>query len=173
MRSGGGRCLKPAGDAHYRPTGERPGAHLVEHADHVFKVPNVQVGGDRGQTTRPQRIDQTPPERRKVATIAFAAAARGAKVTGLDLTQRMVDLARERTGASGVPVHFLVGDMSALPFPDGVFDVVTTGYGIRNVPEIPPAVREIARVLRPGGLLLSLDFNRPQNALVRGVYLGT
>ena len=69
MRSGGGRCLKPAGDAHYRPTGERPGAHLVEHADHVFKVPNVQVGGDRGQTTRPQRIDQTPPERRKVATI--------------------------------------------------------------------------------------------------------
>ena len=66
--------------------------------------------------------------------IAFAAAARGAKVTGLDLTQRMVDLARERKGASGVPVHFLVGDMSALPFPDGAFDVVTTGYGIRNVP---------------------------------------
>jgi ubiquinone/menaquinone biosynthesis methyltransferase len=104
--------------------------------------------------------------------IAFAAAARGAKVTGLDLTQRMVDLARERNGASGVPVHFLVGDMSALPFPDGAFDVVTTGYGIRNVPEIPPAVREIARVLRPGGLLLSLDFNRPQNPFVRGVYLG-
>ena len=104
--------------------------------------------------------------------IAFAAAARGAKVTGLDLTQRMVDLARERNGACGVPVHFLVGDMSALPFPDGAFDVVTTGYGIRNVPEIPPAVREIARVLRPGGLLLSLDFNRPQNPFVRGVYLG-
>ena len=59
----------------------------------------------------------------------------------IDLTQRMVDLARERNGARGVPVHFLVGDMSALPFPDGAFDVVTTGYGIRNVPEIPPAVR--------------------------------
>ena len=62
MRSGGCRCLKPAGDAHYRPTGERPGAHLVEHADHVFDVPNVQVGGDRGQISRPQRIAQTRPQ---------------------------------------------------------------------------------------------------------------
>jgi hypothetical protein len=53
---------KTAGDAHYRPTGQRPGAHLVEQADHVFDVPNVQVGGDRGQMTRPQRIAQTRPQ---------------------------------------------------------------------------------------------------------------
>jgi ubiquinone/menaquinone biosynthesis methyltransferase len=103
--------------------------------------------------------------------IAFAAARRGGAVIGLDVTQRMVELARGRSLATGVHVGFLVGDMAALPFPDGAFDVVTTGYGIRNVPEIAPAVREIGRVLRPGGLLLSLDFNRPQNALVRGVYL--
>ena len=60
----------------------------------------------------------------------------------------------------------------ALPFADASFDLVTTGYGIRNVPVIDLAIAEIARVLRPGGTLLSLDFNRPVNALVRGVYLG-
>ena len=59
----------------------------------------------------------------------------------------------------------------ALPFPAASFDLITTGYGIRNVPRIEPAISEIRRVLRPGGLLLSLDFNRPSNALVRGVYL--
>ena len=51
------------------------------------------------------------------------------------------------------------------------FDVVTTGYGIRNVPDIAGAIAEMRRVLKPGGTLLSLDFNRPLNPLVRGVYL--
>ena len=62
--------------------------------------------------------------------------------------------------------------MMALPFPDAAFDLVTTGYGIRNVPAIEPAIAEIRRVLRPGGLLLSLDFDRPANPAVRAVYLG-
>lgn len=66
---------------------------------------------------------------------------------------------------------FLVADMMALPFADGSFDLVTTGYGIRNVPELAPALREAARVLRPGGAFLSLDFNRPDGAPVRAVYL--
>src|SRR5258706_8092873 len=62
--------------------------------------------------------------------------------------------------------------MMALPLPDATFDLVTTGYGIRNVPAIEPAIAEIRRVLRPGGLLLSLDFDRPSSPLVRAVYLG-
>lgn len=98
--------------------------------------------------------------------IAFEAARAGARVVGLDITERMVRLAREKDR-----VFFLVGDIMALPFPDASFDVITTGYGIRNVPELRPALREIARVLKPGGTLLSLDFNRPENAGVRWVYL--
>src|SRR5688572_12621805 len=58
--------------------------------------------------------------------IAFALAARGARVVGLDITYRMIELAREKKGA--VPL-FLVGDMLALPFPAATFDLVTTGYG--------------------------------------------
>jgi demethylmenaquinone methyltransferase/2-methoxy-6-polyprenyl-1,4-benzoquinol methylase len=61
--------------------------------------------------------------------------------------------------------------MLELPFESARFDVVTTGYGLRNVPDLPAAIAEIHRVLVPGGRLLSLDFNRPENAVVRGASL--
>lgn len=104
--------------------------------------------------------------------IALALSSRGATVTGLDITHRMVHLARRRDAASAVHSRFVVGDMMALPFADQEFHVVTTGYGLRNAPELSPAIRELHRVLKSGGVLLSLDFDRPQNALVRAVYLG-
>ena len=129
--------------------------------------------------------------------IAFALAARGARVVGLDITFRMIELAREKvahgsdkmTHGSDKVAHgskpcdrspepaapqtpgFLVGDMLALPFPTGSFDIVTTGYGLRNVPDLAAAIDEIHRVLTPGGQLLSLDFNRPSNRVVRSAYL--
>jgi demethylmenaquinone methyltransferase/2-methoxy-6-polyprenyl-1,4-benzoquinol methylase len=68
-------------------------------------------------------------------------------------------------------VALLTGDMLALPFRDATFDVVTTGYGLRNVPDLDRSLAEIRRVLAPGGRLLSLDFNRPSNPIVRAAYL--
>jgi len=103
--------------------------------------------------------------------IAFDLARRGARVTGLDLSHRMLNLARRKPDRR-LTSRFVQGDMTTLPFPSASFDLVTTGYGIRNVPRIEPAIDEIARVLRPGGLFLSLDFDRPANALVRTLYLG-
>lgn len=106
--------------------------------------------------------------------IAFGLAGRGARVVGLDITHRMLQLAIEKIekqGARPSKTALVAGDMMALPFPDNRFDVVTTGYGIRNVPDIVTAIAEMRRVLRPGGLLLSLDFNRPSNPVVRGAYL--
>jgi ubiquinone/menaquinone biosynthesis methyltransferase len=116
--------------------------------------------------------------------IACLAAGRGARVTGLDVTPRMIDLARRKAtrrfaigGAEAPPPQlpfrspsFVVGDMMALPFPDQSVDVVTTGYGLRNVPVIGDAIAEIRRVLRPGGRLVSLDFNRPLSPPVRLAY---
>lgn len=106
--------------------------------------------------------------------LAFALAAHGASVAALDVTHRMLQLARVRAAAfnTGRPPTWVTGDMCALPFPDAHFDIVTTGYGLRNVPDLQLAIDEIYRVLRPGGTLVSLDFNRPENALVRSVYLG-
>lgn len=62
--------------------------------------------------------------------------------------------------------------MTRLPFADASFAVVTAGYGLRNVPVLGAAVSEIARVLKPGGIFVSLDFNKPESRLMRAVYLG-
>jgi demethylmenaquinone methyltransferase/2-methoxy-6-polyprenyl-1,4-benzoquinol methylase len=108
--------------------------------------------------------------------IAFLASRRGASVVGLDITPTMVDLARVKgvrakaDGALRTP-SFTVGDMMALPFAASSADVVTTGYGLRNVPELDVAIDEIVRVLKPGGLLLSLDFNRPRIAVIQRAFL--
>ena len=115
--------------------------------------------------------------------IAFAVAADGARAVGLDITHRMLQLAHLRQGYGGQArlrdgsakarsaVSFIGGDMTSLPFRSASFDLVTTGYGLRNVPDLDAAIDEIARVLRPGGRLLSLDFNRPESAVIRAAYL--
>jgi demethylmenaquinone methyltransferase/2-methoxy-6-polyprenyl-1,4-benzoquinol methylase len=99
--------------------------------------------------------------------IASGLAARGARVVALDITRRMIELARQK----GVAAALVQGDMLALPFSGASFDLVTTGYGLRNVPDLSSAIEEIRRVLAPGGHVLSLDFNRPANAIVRAAYL--
>jgi demethylmenaquinone methyltransferase/2-methoxy-6-polyprenyl-1,4-benzoquinol methylase len=101
--------------------------------------------------------------------IAMLVRERGADVVGLDVTHRMLQLARAKT--QGNPLRLVTGDMMALPFASATFDLVTTGYGLRNVPALAPAVEEVARVLKPGGRMLSLDFNRPANPVVRAAYL--
>jgi ubiquinone/menaquinone biosynthesis methyltransferase len=102
--------------------------------------------------------------------IAFRLAAPGARVCGLDITPRMLQLARDKPSPGAC--SWTTGDMTALPFADATFDIVTTGYGLRNVPDLDAAVAEITRVLRPGGRFASLDFNRPESPIVRAAYLG-
>lgn len=101
--------------------------------------------------------------------IAFAGARRGAAAVGLDITPAMIDLARAKPEASRV--SWLVGDMAALPVASQSFDLVTTGYGLRNTADLGAALADIHRVLRPGGRLCALDFDRPERAPVRAVYL--
>jgi ubiquinone/menaquinone biosynthesis C-methylase UbiE len=89
---------------------------------------------------------------------------------------RMIELAVAKAGrehlAGVTPLpRFAVADMMALPLATASVDIVTTGYGLRNVPRLEDAVDEIIRVLRPGGRLVSLDFNRPRHALIRWPYL--
>jgi demethylmenaquinone methyltransferase / 2-methoxy-6-polyprenyl-1,4-benzoquinol methylase len=110
--------------------------------------------------------------------ILFLAAATARVAVGLDVTFRMLQLAAAkqkaalvRRSADGAKATLVTGDMLALPFPSGHFSVVTTGYGLRNVPDLAQAIDEIARVLAPGGRLLSLDFNRPAQPLLRAAYL--
>src|ERR1700722_1029315 len=85
----------------------------------------------------------------------------------VDITEEMVRLAR----ASGVD-EAVCGDATALPFTDGSFDCVFIGYGLRNFPNLKTALAEIARVTRPGGMMVSLDFFLPPNPVFRELYLG-
>jgi len=101
--------------------------------------------------------------------ILFRAARRARTAVGLDLTLRMLQLAARKAGRAQATL--VAGDMLALPFPAAHFTVVTIGYGLRNVPDLTLAIDEIARVLAPGGRLVSLDFNRPAQPLLRGAYL--
>jgi demethylmenaquinone methyltransferase/2-methoxy-6-polyprenyl-1,4-benzoquinol methylase len=101
--------------------------------------------------------------------LAVLAARRGARVVGLDVTPVMLQLAREKPAGAGV--SWIAGDMCALPVRGAQFDVATTGYGLRNVPDLARAIREIHDALGPAGTLCSLDFNRPAWFPLRAVYL--
>ena len=100
----------------------------------------------------------------------IARAVRGARVTGLDASPGMIDAASRRaTGEHLAQVAFRVGDMAQIDAPTASADLVTAGYGFRNVPDHRAALREAARVLKPGGRLLTLDFYRPENPVWRAL----
>jgi len=101
--------------------------------------------------------------------IAVRLQAAGASVVGLDLTHRMLRLAAHKPGLEGM--RWVCGDMLALPVPAATQHVVTAGYGLRNVPDLRQSLREIRRVLVPGGRFLSLDFTLPRQPVVRKAYL--
>lgn len=91
----------------------------------------------------------------------------GAYVVGVDLSLGM--LAVGRRNRPHVPL--VAGDALALPFPDDTFDAVTTSFVIRNVANTPAALRELARVTKPGGRLVICEFSHPTNGAFRTVYL--
>ncbi len=144
---------------------------IAERYDLITRL--LSYGQDRRWKARLVALSGARPGMRALdlacgtGDIAFALAGRGARVVGLDITHRMVQLA----GAKSNAARFVTGDMLALPFARESFDVITTGYGLRNVPDLPLAIAEMRRVLKRDGVLLSLDFNRPSNPVVRGVYL--
>lgn len=91
----------------------------------------------------------------------------GAFVVGVDISLGMLGVGR-RTRPD---VHLVAGDALALPFADNTFDAVTTSFVIRNVANTPAALRELARVTKPGGRLVICEFSHPTNAMFRRVYL--
>ncbi len=84
------------------------------------------------------------------------------RVVGLDFSEEMLAVAREKSGRNQLWVDFVHGDLLQLPFADGEFDACTVGFGIRNVPDIERAFAEMGRVCRPGGRVVCLEITRPQ-----------
>jgi demethylmenaquinone methyltransferase/2-methoxy-6-polyprenyl-1,4-benzoquinol methylase len=87
----------------------------------------------------------------------------GGRVAGSDFCAPMIKAGLNTLQAdSHAPIRMTVGNTETLPFATGVFDVVTVGFGIRNVESISAALREMARVAKPGGKIVVLEFTRPE-----------
>jgi len=93
--------------------------------------------------------------------LAIEAERRGGRVVGLDFSGRMLERARRKSGT----IEWVQGDALALPFADGEFDAVTVGFGVRNLEDLERGLRELGRVLRPGGRIAVLEITRPRGLL--------
>jgi len=92
---------------------------------------------------------------------------------GLDPAEKMLDIAKEKTEELGLSdkIEYICGDALSLPFEESSFDVVTIAFGIRNVTDVDRALKEMKRVLKPGGQILILEFSLPTNGFLRWCYL--
>ena len=93
-------------------------------------------------------------------------------ITGIDLSQGMLDEARRKVKEKGLEdtISFEQGDCMALPMQDNSFDAVTVAFGVRNFEHLQQGYREMARVLRPGGMLCVLELSTPTNPVIRWFY---
>lgn len=102
--------------------------------------------------------------------LSFALHRAGASVVGTDFCAPMLVRAAAKSGAAATPPRFLAGDALALPFADATFDFATVAFGIRNVSDPKAGLREMARVVRPGGRVVVLEFTRPRLPLLGNAY---
>jgi len=92
---------------------------------------------------------------------------------GLDPASEMLSLAQKKIDAASCSdkTSLVRGDALSLPFLDSIFNAVTIAFGIRNVSDVPQGLREMWRVLKPGGKAVILEFSLPSNRLIRAIYL--
>jgi len=103
---------------------------------------------------------------------ALAGSVRSGRVIGIDIAENMIHLAEQaRRQRKVTNVEFRVGDMMDLGLAPASVDAVTVSYGLRNCPDLRRSLREIHRVLKPGGVFASLDFVRPQSVLWERIFL--
>ena len=93
------------------------------------------------------------------------------RVTGIDLSEGMLDRVRRRAARSPIGPRFEArhADAQALPFADASFDRVVAGFAVRNFGDLDAGLREMRRVLRPGGRAVILEFSTPPSAVIRAV----
>lgn len=93
-------------------------------------------------------------------------------VDGIDLSVEMMKIGEKKVAAKGLAGHISFQKASALemPFPDGKYNAVTCGYGVRNFSDLDRGLREMCRVMKSGGQLVILDFSYPSNRVVRYFY---
>lgn len=91
-------------------------------------------------------------------------------LTGLDVSRKMLEQARQKPLLMRYAIRWVQGSAAAMPFENRAFDAVTLSFGLRNMPDRTAALREIRRVLKPGGRLALLEFSMPEHGLMRRLF---
>jgi demethylmenaquinone methyltransferase/2-methoxy-6-polyprenyl-1,4-benzoquinol methylase len=152
---------------------ERMFARIAPGYDRMNRV--MTMGMDRGWREYAVRAAAPPAAGRALDVgsgtgdflIELAAWMPDGFAVGLDFTVPMMQAGLTKLAAAGGRAGFVGGDALRLPFPDGCFDAITTGFTMRNVSDIGQAFAEMWRVARPGGVVVCLEVARPRNPLLR------
>lgn len=104
-------------------------------------------------------------------TISMAEAS-GGQITGLDFSENMLQFGRNKVNMRGLGerIALVQGNAMALPFEDNTFDYATIGFGLRNVPDLYQVLREMRRVVKPGGMVVCLELSKPTWQPFKGLY---
>ncbi|QOI97300.1 MAG: bifunctional demethylmenaquinone methyltransferase/2-methoxy-6-polyprenyl-1,4-benzoquinol methylase UbiE [Flammeovirgaceae bacterium] len=94
------------------------------------------------------------------------------KIIGVDISEGMLEIGRKKMQNRGLDkkIDLISGDSENLPFEENKFDAVTVGFGVRNFEDVNRGLAEIRRVLRPGGMLVVLEFSRPKQFPFKQLY---
>jgi len=126
------------------------------------------------QLARPQPGDMALDVCCGTGDLALGLARCGVQTVGLDFNEEMLRVAESKAQKAqmGKAIQFVNDDAEAVHFPDNSFDIVTVGYGLRNLRSWETGLREMQRVAKPGGRLVVLEFGKPVNHLWRSLYFG-
>jgi demethylmenaquinone methyltransferase/2-methoxy-6-polyprenyl-1,4-benzoquinol methylase len=152
-------------------TGRLPASGVREMFDRIAPIYDAMnramtVGLDRRWRAETARAVVIPGDRVLDACcgtgdLALAALEAGGRVTGVDFSERMLERARAKSEA----IEWVCGDALALPLADASFEAATVGFGVRNLDDLERGLRELRRVLVPGGRLAILEITRPRGPL--------
>jgi SAM-dependent methyltransferase len=153
---------------------ERVRGWFAGHAAHYARDASQRAGPDLRRLVEllaPGPGDRVLDAGTAAGNTAAALAPLVAEVVGLDLTPAMAPVFAANTAGAG-RVRFEVGDVEALPFPDGSFDLAVTRRAFHHVPDPARAAREMARVLRPGGRAGFVDMTAPESPAAAALFDG-
>ena len=93
-----------------------------------------------------------------------------ARIVGIDFCRPMLDIAATKSAKSGLALPFIEGDALRLPFADRSFEAATIAFGLRNLSSVEAGIKELLRVLKPGGKVAVLEFSKPQAPVLRSLF---
>ncbi|MBS1577725.1 MAG: bifunctional demethylmenaquinone methyltransferase/2-methoxy-6-polyprenyl-1,4-benzoquinol methylase UbiE [Bacteroidetes bacterium] len=94
------------------------------------------------------------------------------RITGIDISEQMLAVGKNKIEKEGLAsvIELQKGDSETINFPHNSFDAITVAFGVRNFQTLENGIREMLRVLKPGGRLIVLEFSKPKNAAIRKLY---